>query len=135
MSQVRKKDTAPEIRLRRALWGVGLRGWRLRPKLPGTPDIVFRRDRLAIFVDGCFWHSCPRCAIPMPRTNRRYWIPKLKRNVARDKQVTRELRSRGWAVLRIWEHELSHQAERSALRIAARLGRRLQSDGLAETNA
>jgi len=121
MSRIRKRDTKPELLLRRALFALGVRGWRLRAKLPGTPDLVFARVHLAVFVDGCFWHGCPRCAIPRPKSHKQYWGPKLSRNVARDVRVKRELRALGWRTLRVWEHEVIHDPARCAERIATKL--------------
>jgi DNA mismatch endonuclease (patch repair protein) len=72
----------------------------------GRPDFVFREERLAVFVDGCFWHCCPKCG-NMPASNREFWRTKLGKNKLRDRHVTRTLRTEGWKVLRIWEHELS----------------------------
>jgi DNA mismatch endonuclease, patch repair protein len=80
-------------------------GWRRHAKLPGTPDFSFRSVRLAIFVDGCFWHQCPRHAT-YPINNQDFWLAKLNRNRARDRSVNRKLRQKGWRVLRIWEHDL-----------------------------
>lgn len=105
MSRIRSRDTEPERTLRKQLWAVGLRGYRLHPKLPGRPDIVFTRSMLAIFVDGCFWHGCRVCAYH-PDTNAEFWEAKISANVERDRRVARELRGAGWRVLRIWEHEL-----------------------------
>lgn len=80
----------------------GITGWRRRYPLFGKPDFVFKAKRLAVFVDGCFWHGHPtRCRIP--RTNRSYWIRKIARNRSRDKLVTKTLREKGWNVIRIWE--------------------------------
>ena len=121
MSRIRKTDSGPEVKLRKALYALGVHGWRLRAKLPGTPDLVFTKARLAVFVDGCFWHACPRCAIPRPRSNRSYWNPKIDRNVARDKRVGKELRALGWRVIRIWEHQITRDAESSARRVVAGL--------------
>ncbi len=121
MSRIRKRDTKPELLLRRALFALGVRGWRLRAKLPGTPDLVFARVHLAVFVDGCFWHGCPRCAIPRPKSHKRYWGPKLARNMARDVRVKWELRALGWRTLRIWEHEVIHDPARCAERITTKL--------------
>jgi DNA mismatch endonuclease (patch repair protein) len=73
--------------------------------LPGRPDFVFRRQHVCVFVDGCFWHGCPRC-YRRPSSNRKYWDEKVKRNRARDRRVNQELRRRGWRVLRFWEHDL-----------------------------
>lgn len=83
----------------------GISGWRRGQNLPGKPDFVFRRERLAIFIDGCFWHACPIHG-RKPGSNQEYWLPKLLRNQTRDRTVTKELKKRGWKVLRIWEHAL-----------------------------
>jgi len=80
-------------------------GWKRHMPLPGTPDFTFGEKRLVVFVDGCFWHWCPKCT-KLPRTHARYWAAKLRRNRRRDKLVSDELAKRGWSVLRIWEHEL-----------------------------
>lgn len=81
-------------------------GWRRHLPLPGTPDFAFRKARLAVFIDGCFWHCCPRCS-NKPANNAEFWSRKLAGNVARDKRVAAELRKRGWQVLRYWEHDLT----------------------------
>lgn len=92
-------------------------GWRRRQSVFGKPDFVFPRLRLAVFVDGCFWHSCPK-HLRLPVNNRAFWKKKLSANRVRDVLVGRTLRQRGWRVLRIWEHELSRKNERQcALRI------------------
>jgi DNA mismatch endonuclease (patch repair protein) len=83
----------------------GITGWRRHLKLPGKPDFTFRKERLTIFVDGCFWHGCPRC-YRAPKGNRKFWEAKITRNRERDREVNRELRKRGWRVLRIAEHSL-----------------------------
>jgi DNA mismatch endonuclease (patch repair protein) len=108
MSMIRGKNTQPERFLRRTLSEKGIRGYRLHYKLPGKPDIVFPKKRIAIFIDGCFWHKCPKCFI-RPETNRGFWNKKIDSNVKRDKAVNAELRGRGWKVLRIWEHELCRE--------------------------
>ena len=106
MSRVRRKHTAPELVLRRALFKVGLR-YRLKTKtpLPGSPDLIFGRARLVIFVDGCFWHGCPVHGT-WPKTNSAFWKDKIIRNRERDKSVDSDLNDLGWRVLRVWEHEL-----------------------------
>lgn len=111
------RDT--ELKLTAILREFQITGWRRHQALPGRPDFVFRRERLVIFVDGCFWHGCPRHG-RKPDTNRGYWLPKLQRNQARDRTVARLLRRSGWTVLRIWEHDLTNHA-----RIAARCRRAL----------
>jgi DNA mismatch endonuclease, patch repair protein len=106
MSRVRSKNTAPEIAVRRAAHAVGLRFRLHRRDLPGTPDLVLPRWRVALFVNGCFWHShanCPRARIP--KSNAQYWIPKLIRNKRRDADNARALRKLGWRCVRIWECE------------------------------
>ena len=85
-------------------------GWRRNQKLIGKPDFVFRQKRLAVFVDGCFWHGCPQHET-MPRTNKAFWSRKLAANKARDRLVTRRLLAQGWIVLRIWEHALLLRTE------------------------
>ena len=80
-------------------------GWRRGAAVFGKPDFVFRKARVAVFVDGCFWHYCPRHGI-IPKARRKYWKPKILRNVERDREVNRELRRGGWKVLRIWSCEL-----------------------------
>lgn len=95
-----------ENRLRSALVRTGVRGWRLAPReISGQPDFYFVKARLAVFVDGCFWHGCPRCG-HIPKTNGKFWRAKIRRNRARDHMITRQLRASGLSVVRIWEHDL-----------------------------
>ena len=107
MAQVRsQRNRSTEWRLRSALIRAGIRGWTLNPAdVAGKPDFVFRSERVVVFVDGCFWHGCPRCC-RMPSSNSAYWERKIKRNTMRDRAVARSLRKDGWRVLRIWEHDL-----------------------------
>lgn len=107
MSAIRNRDNkTTEQRLRGALIQAGIRGWSVHPRdLPGCPDFLFRRSALAVFVDGCFWHGCPKCSHEI-RKNGAYWTTKINRNRERDKNKDRELRKLGLRVLRIWEHEL-----------------------------
>jgi len=103
----KRTDTKPEVALRSALHASGLRFRKdYRLDLASTrvrPDIVFTRARVAVYVDGCFWHSCPEHATT-PKRNADYWAPKLARNVERDRQHDIALREAGWTVVRIWEH-------------------------------
>jgi DNA mismatch endonuclease (patch repair protein) len=103
-----RRDTKPELRLRSALHCAGLRFRKDYPVRAGgrliRPDIVFPKARIAVFVDGCFWHRCPEHGVD-PRHNAGYWGPKLQRNVARDREVDRALTEDGWSVIRVWEHE------------------------------
>ena len=95
-------------------------GWRRNVLLPGKPDFVFRSRRLAVFVDGCFWHGCPKC-YRLPSDNRRYWRAKVLSNRLRDKRVARALRLGGWNVVRIWEHQLERPHGQHA--VLSRIGR------------
>ncbi len=113
------KDT--ELKLRSILRSAGITGWRRHQPVSGRPDFIFLRERLAIFVDGCFWHGCPKHG-RKPGSNREYWFPKLRRNQQRDRMVKRALAKAGWKVLRLWEHELAN-APRTAGRIARAIDR------------
>ena len=107
MSRQRRQDTRPELVLRRLLHAAGLR-YRVGLRVPGlggrSIDIAFTRVKIAVFVDGCFWHVCPDHAT-WPQTNRQWWRRKLEGNVARDRDTDTRLRREGWEVIRIWEHE------------------------------
>jgi len=106
MSRIRSRgNRETELKLASILRARGITGWRRHQPLPGCPDFTFRRERLVIFVDGCFWHGCPKHG-RKPASNEDYWLPKLKRNIARDRFRTRALRRSGWRVIRLWSHEL-----------------------------
>lgn len=107
MSLIRSKDTAPELAIRRALHALGLR-YRLGNKhLPGKPDIVFPRQKVAIFVHGCFWHRHENCKVAnMPKSNTAFWKEKFDGNVARDQHSRAKLEAMGWRVETVWECEL-----------------------------
>lgn len=122
MSRVKGRDTRPEMLLRRALWRRGLR-YRVNRRVANTrPDLVFLSARLAVFVDGCFWHACPLHGT-QPATNAEFWREKLRRNVQRDAENTRTLMAAGWRVLRLWEHEIVGDVEVAADRVARHLGK------------
>ncbi|MEU9732009.1 very short patch repair endonuclease [Streptomyces sp. NPDC048002] len=115
MSKQSSRDTAPEVAVRRLLHAAGLR-YRVNVPVPGMPrrtiDIVFTRARIAVFLDGCFWHGCPQHAT-QPKANAEWWRNKLDRNMARDSETTRHLEAAGWTVLRYWEHESPDAVARS----------------------
>lgn len=106
----------------------GITGWRRHQGVLGRPDFVFRREKVAVFVDGCFWHGCPRHGT-MPVRNRGFWRAKLERNMARDRRVTRRLRREGWSVVRIWEHDLLKRGEVCVRRICRALEARGDGGG------
>jgi DNA mismatch endonuclease (patch repair protein) len=107
MSRARRRDTAPEVAIRREAHRRGLR-YRVDAGIPGLPrrraDMVFLGRKVAVFIDGCFWHSCPVHATT-PTANQEWWVAKLQRNEQRDRHTDEHLRGLGWTVLRFWEHE------------------------------
>ncbi|WKU02082.1 very short patch repair endonuclease [Micromonospora soli] len=112
MQRQRRKDTEPELAIRRALHRAGLR-YRICVPVAGlrrrTIDIAFTRIKLAVFVDGCFWHGCPQHAT-WPKANAAWWEAKILKNRERDQETTRQLEDAGWTVIRIWEHEPADEA-------------------------
>src|SRR5215213_1188771 len=121
MSRVKSRgNRLTELRLVELFRAHGVRGWRRNSTMFGRPDFVFPKARVAIFVDGCFWHGCPLHGT-VPLTNREFWVAKLARNRTRDRLVNRMLKSKGWVPLRIWQHDL-RQSEKVARRIDSLLG-------------
>ena len=115
MSRIRGRgNKETEVALAKLLRAAGIKGWQRHRPVFGKPDFVFRPARVAVFVDGCFWHRCPQHS-SMPANNRAFWRQKLSANAARDRLVTHTLRLRGWRVLRIWEHELVRKNEARCL--------------------
>ena len=104
MSRIRSQETCPEMLLRKALWTAGLR-YRLKSKLPGKPDLVFPSAKVAVFIDGCFWHGCPVHG-KIPKSNQGFWVKKFTKNIARDLAANAALTALGWQALRFWEHEI-----------------------------
>ncbi len=128
MSRVRTRDTAPELALRKALWASGLRGWRLHPKgIPGKPDLAWLGRRVAVFVDGAFWHGHPDYYWGQSGG---FWTTKIERNRARDQKVNKELAASGWTVVRLWDFEINQDSEACVRRVEEAL-RRVESS---ETN-
>ena|SRR3989338_1539523 len=124
MSRIKGKDTKPEILLRSELHKIGYRySLRYRFKdLNFKPDMTMVSRRICIFVDGCFWHKCPKC-FRLPKSNKRYWKPKLARNVERDKEQEKYLIKHGWRVIRIWEHEIQASQKNAMGIIVKKIGR------------
>lgn len=107
MARVRsQRNRSTELKIIEILKRGGLKGWRRNSPLHGKPDFIYPKQRIALFVDGCFWHGCPKCC-RMPSAHRKYWVNKIKRNKNRYKDVTKALKKKGWKVIRIWEHEIS----------------------------
>lgn len=130
MARIKSSDTKPERLLRSELWGRGLR-YRLRHRVPaGRPDLVFPGRRVAVFVDGCFWHGCPDHYVP-PRSRREYWEQKLAGNVQRDIFQTRQLEAAGWRVIRVWSCEI----EASVVEVADRISSLLEDPRPVVTSA
>jgi DNA mismatch endonuclease, patch repair protein len=124
MASVRRQDTGPEVRLRRLLWACGLRGYRVHRKdIPGTPDVAWIGEKVAIFVDGSFWHGHPSAYTP--GKSGAFWDKKIQANIARDSLVSRELKEHGWKVLRFWDFEVKKEASTCIARVSEALGREL----------
>jgi len=112
MQANRRRDTRPELAIRRLLFAAGMRyrvDARPLPELNRRADLVFRGPQVAVFVDGCYWHGCPQHGTT-PTTNADYWLTKIGRNVARDLDTNRQLEEAGWMVIRLWEHEIPVEA-------------------------
>lgn len=123
MERQSRRDTKPELALRRAVWRLGLRYRIDVAPLPGRrrADLVFTRANVAVYLDGCFWHSCPTHAT-IPKANQEWWLTKLETNVRRDRDTDARLAEAGWNVVRVWEHEpVEGAAERVALVVRAAL--------------
>jgi DNA mismatch endonuclease (patch repair protein) len=115
MQAVKSKGTGLERRLAATLVGMGISGWKKNvPNIIGKPDIAFIHEKIAIFVDGCFWHGCPYCQRKLPVTNHVYWERKIARNIELAETYNEQLRREGWTVIRIWEHEIK---DKSALKL------------------
>ena len=116
MAAIHSKDTKPEMVVRRYLWGHGYRYRLNHPRLPGKPDIVMRKYRTCIFVNGCFWHGHEGCRYyTIPKTNTEFWVNKVKRNKERDLKVQHELAEMGWHCITIWECELKPKVREKTL--------------------
>ncbi len=114
-------NRSTEMRVEVGLKEAGITGWRKHPKnVPGCPDFYFSRARLAVFVDGCFWHACPKCKRVLPAQNAQYWALKIDSNRRRDRRIRRQLRELGFHVITIWEHEVRRKSW--VLRVARMAG-------------
>ncbi|HET8892547.1 MAG TPA: very short patch repair endonuclease [Gaiellaceae bacterium] len=122
MARIRSKNTKPELALRRALFKAGIRGWRCHPRnIPGKPDVAFTRWRVAVFVDGCFWHGHPDFFTP--GKSGAYWDAKIERTKERDRLANATLTGQGWEVLRLWDFEVEADLSGCVARITEVLDR------------
>lgn len=120
MSRIRSQGTGPERAVARALRRIRCAGWRRHSRVLGTrPDFVWRRERVALFVDGCFWHGCPRC-YKAPKSRRAFWKTKLAHNRRRDDLQSRWLRTCGWVALRLWECQLRRGSDAAMAMLVVR---------------
>lgn len=125
MSKIRSRNNkGTELALLRVLLSNKIHGWRRHQPLPGRPDFVFPEHRVAVFVDGCFWHGCPSC-YRAPKSHKPYWHGKIKSNIARDRRVRRILRGLGWRVARIWECKLEKHPDRCLRKILKLLNKQI----------
>jgi DNA mismatch endonuclease (patch repair protein) len=119
MASIKNKDTVPELTLRAALWKAGLRGWRCHYRSPGSPDVAFVRWKVAVFVDGVWWHGHPDY---LPRGRRgEYWDAKIARNIERDARVNTELEAMGWRVVRVWDLDVLAEPAAAVARVVEEL--------------
>ena len=124
MSRIPARNTKPELMMRKALRQSGLGGYRLHwKKVPGRPDIAYPGKRLAVFVHGCYWHRCPTCQPPFPKSHTEFWKEKFEKNVARDQKKIDELRELGWVTCVVWECELKKDVEHCVERVREAMAR------------
>ncbi len=121
------RDTRPELVLRKALCEAGLGGYHLQWKVPGRPDIAYPGRKVAVFVNGCFWHRCPVCDLPLPKSNVDFWRTKFERNVERDRRNIASLESDGWTVVTVWECEIGKDLPSAVRRVGSALGKHPKS--------
>lgn len=117
MSSIRSKNTQPELSVRKRVWALGKR-YRIHDRTVfGTPDMSNKSKKVAVFIDGCFWHGCGSCYAE-PKTNTEFWTSKIARNRERRKKVRQKLTEENWRILQFWEHQIKHNPEKIAAEIA-----------------
>lgn len=115
MSRIKSKWTSPEVAVHNHLKGLKIEH-KMHPKISGSPDVILKNKKKAVFIHGCFWHKCPIC-YKKPQSNVDFWRKKIRNNVLRDKKNERLLKRTGWSVVKIWEHEIKNDLQGSLLRI------------------
>lgn len=116
MKAIKSKDTKMEVAFRKAIWRKGFRYSKNSSKYFGKPDIVLKKYKMAIFLDSCFWHGCEKhCRAPTAR--KKYWTEKIKKNKQRDKEVNHYYKKIGWEVMRVWEHEITKNSDKTINKI------------------
>lgn len=123
MSRIRSKDTKPEIIVRHYLFSKGFRYRIHSVPLPGKPDIVLPKYHSVVFVNGCFWHRCPKCKYSLPASNAEFWKEKFKRNLLRDKRNVKALEKMGWKVNVIWECELKKDPKNTLMALTRKINK------------
>ena len=116
MSKIKSKWTSQEQKIHGNLKARGVRH-KMHPNIPGSPDLILKDKKVAVFINGCFWHKCPKC-YKAPKSNVEYWLPKIERNVKRDKNNARLLKKDGWKVVSIWEHEIKKDVKSTIEKIS-----------------
>lgn len=116
MSHIKGTNTKIEIRFRKYIWQLGIRGYRVNAKVGGKPDLYFPRNKIAVFIDGCFWHRCSQC-FREPQSNKDFWSDKIYKNTQRDFQVNQLLQEKNIKVIRIWEHEVKKDIKECVKRL------------------
>lgn len=114
MSRIRSADTKPEFNFRKFIWNHSIRGYRIKSKILGKPDLYFSKKKIAVFIDGCFWHHCPQDFV-RPKSRNYYWDEKINNNIKRDKKITKLLTGSNVKVIRFWEHEIEKNSEKCYL--------------------
>lgn len=117
MSKIRSKETKLEVKFRKSLWAKGCRYRKNALGWFGKPDLLLKKRKTVIFVDSCFWHGCEK-HFKLPATKKKFWKTKIDRNKQRDREVTRYYKSQGWAIIRVWEHEIKKDRERTTEKVA-----------------
>jgi len=120
MSRIRSTNTGIEIIFKKLIIGTYLR---YQPKITGKPDFGSKKYKIAVFIDGCFWHKCNTCYI-QPKSNRKFWISKVERNIKRDRFINRKLKSQNYKVMRFWEHQIRKNAEKYAQKVRLEVKKR-----------